>query len=159
MIFSTADLYDEHGDSLQVASPVFNNYGGKKQFFGSVSTVEVFEDNSLVRIALEEPSEGRVLVIDGKGSLRCALIGDMLVELGKNNGWEGVVVFGCIRDSKIISNIDFGAKALNTNPRKSVKKGIGKRDIKVSFADITISPSDYIYVDEDGIVVSSVKLM
>lgn len=138
MIFATADLYDEHEENLRIATPMFNDYGGKKKFTGPASTLKVFEDNSLVRAALEEPGEGRVLIVDGGASLRCALVGDMLAELGKANNWEGVIVYGCIRDSAVIANIDIGMKALNTNPRKSVKKGVGERDIPVSFADVTI---------------------
>ena len=158
MSFATADLYDKHEESLQIATPMFNDYGGKKKFSGPASTVKVFEDNSLVRSALEEPGQGRVLVVDGNASLRCALVGDMLAELGKNNSWEGVIVYGCIRDSAVIANMDIGVKALNTNPRKSVKKGVGERDIPVTFADVTINPGDYIYADEDGIVISAEKL-
>ena len=158
MTFATADLYDEYEEKLQVATPMFNDYGGNLKFCGPVSTVDVFEDNSLVRAALEEPGEGRVLVVDGGASLKCALLGDMLAELGKDNDWAGIIIYGCIRDSAVIANIAIGVKALNTNPRKSVKKGIGDRDISVDFADVIISPGDYIYADEDGIVVSAEKL-
>ncbi len=158
MTFATADLYDEYEDKLQIATPMFNDYGGNLKFCGPASTVNVFEDNSLVRAALEEPGEGRVLVVDGGASLKCALLGDMLAELGKDNDWAGIIVNGCIRDSAVIANISIGVKALNTNPRKSVKKGIGERDVSVSFADVTISPGDYIYADEDGFVVSEIDL-
>lgn len=158
MSFATADLYDEHEENLQIATPMFNDYGGKKQFSGPASTVKVFEDNSLVRAALEEPGEGRILIVDGDASLRCALLGDMLAVLGKDNGWQGIIVYGCIRDSAVIADIDIGVKALNTNPRKSVKKGVGECDIAVTFADVTINTGDYIYADEDGIVISVDKL-
>ena len=158
MSFATADLYDQYEETLQIATPMFNDYGGKKKFFGPASTVKVFEDNSFVRRALEESGEGRVLVIDGGASLRCALLGDMLAELGKNNGWAGIIVYGCIRDSIAIANIDIGVKALNTNPRKSVKKGVGDRDVPLTFADVTIKQGDYIYADEDGVVISSSAL-
>jgi len=158
MSFATADLYDSHEEKLQIATPMFYDYGGKRKFSGPAVTVKVFEDNSIVRAALEEPGEGRVLVVDGGASLRCALVGDMLAELGKVNGWEGIVIYGCIRDSAVIANIDIGVKALNTNPRKSVKKGVGERDIPVTFADVTINPGDYIYADEDGVVISVEKL-
>ena len=158
MSFATADLYDKHEETLQIATPMFNDYGGKISFSGPISTVKVFEDNSLVRAALEEPGEGRVLVVDGEASLRCALVGDMLAVLGKDNGWQGIIVYGCIRDSAVIADIDIGVKALNTNPRKSVKKGIGERDVRVAFADITFNPGDYIYADADGVVVSPKKL-
>ena len=158
MSFATADLYDEHEEKLQIATPMFKDYGGKKKFSGPASTVKVFEDNSLVRAALEEPGNGRVLVVDGEASLRCALVGDMLAELGQKNGWQGIIVYGCIRDSAVIASIDLGVKALNTNPRKSVKKGIGERDVQVTFADVMIKPGDYIYADEDGIDVSAEEL-
>lgn len=158
MTFATADLCDEYEEKLQIATPMFNDYGGNRKFCGPVSTVDVFEDNSLVRAALEEPGEGRVLVVDGSASLKCALLGDMLAELGKKNGWVGIIVNGCIRDSAVIADIAIGVKALNTNPRKSVKKGIGERDVSVNFADVIISPGDYIYADEDGFVVSDEDL-
>ena len=159
MSFATADLYDEYEEQLQIATPMFKSYGAKTKFSGPASTVQVFEDNSLVRAALEEPGNGKVLVVDGEASLRCALLGDMLALLGEKNGWEGVIVNGCIRDSAVIATMNIGVKALNTNPRKSVKKGAGERDVPVSFADITISPDDYVYADEDGIVVSKEKLV
>ena len=157
-MFSTADLYDEFGETLQVATPLLIDYGGRKVFSGQISTVRVFEDNSLVRAALEENGEGKVLVVDGGSSLRCALLGDMLADLGKTNNWSGVIVNGCIRDSSVIATIDIGIRALNTNPRKSVKQGVGERDIPVSFADVTFNPGDYVYADPDGIVISSRKL-
>ena len=159
MRFATADLYDKHGEDLQIAMPIFNDYGDKKIFSGQISTVKVFEDNSLVRTALEEPGEGRVLVVDGGASLRCALVGDMLAELGNDNGWEGIIVSGCIRDFAVIATMQIGVKALNTNPRKSVKKGVGERDVPVSFADVTFNPGEYVYADLDGIVISGRKIV
>jgi len=158
MSFATADLYDEYGEDLQIATPMFNDYGGITQFSGPASTLKVFEDNSLVRAALEEPGQGKVLVVEGGASLRCALLGDMLAELGVENGWVGIIIHGCIRDSAVICKMGIGVKALNTNPRKSVKKGIGDRDVVVTFADVTINPGDYIYADEDGFVVAKSKL-
>jgi regulator of ribonuclease activity A len=158
MAIKTTDLCDEHSDSLRVMAPIFLDYGGVKAFSGPVSTVKVFEDNSLVRGALEEPGEGRVLVVDGGGSLRCALLGDNLAELGRGNGWAGILVYGCIRDSADIARIDIGVKALNTHPLKSVKKGIGERDALVTFAGVTVRPGDHLYADEDGVVLSEVAL-
>jgi|TARA_R110000868_G_scaffold101536_1_gene279496 regulator of ribonuclease activity A len=155
---ATADLYDEHGERLRVLAPIFNDYGGVTDFEGSVTTVKVHEDNSLVRTALEEPGNGKVLVIDGGGSTRCALVGDLLAALGSENGWAGIVVYGCIRDSGPISNIAIGVKAIATNPRKSVKKGAGDRDIVVQFAETTIAPGDYLYADRDGILIAPAKL-
>jgi regulator of ribonuclease activity A len=159
MTFATAELYDEHGDKLQVVLPYFSDYGGKKIFHGSIVTVKVHEDNTLIRTTLEENGAGKVLVIDGGESMRCALIGDMLAQLGKDNGWSGIVVSGCIRDSAVIATIDIGVKALGTNPRKSVKKGAGDRDIPVTFAGVTFCPGQYLYADQDGIVVATEKIM
>jgi regulator of ribonuclease activity A len=158
MSFATADIYDEYGDQVQVAEPMFNDYGKKLKFFGPVSTIKVFEDNSLVRSALEEAGKGRVLIVDGGGSLGCALLGDMLAKLGVDNGWEGIIVFGCIRDSAVIANMNIGVKALNTNPKKSVKKGIGDRDVPVEFARLRFTPGSYVYADEDGILLANEKL-
>jgi regulator of ribonuclease activity A len=159
MNFATADLYDQYGEKLQVAQPLFNDFGGRMRFHGQIATVKVHEDNSLVRAALEEKGNGRVLVIDGGESLRCALVGDMLAQLGMDNGWSGMVISGCIRDSAAVISIDIGIKALGTNPRKSVKKGAGDRDIPVTFAGVTFTPGHYIYADEDGVIVSAEKLL
>ena len=158
MSFATADLYDEHGDNLQVALPLFNDYGGVLKFSGQISTLKCYEDNTLVRAALEESGNGKVLVVDGGESLRCALVGDMLAQLGMENGWAGIIVSGCIRDSVVISGIEIGVKAIATNPRKSVKKGAGDRDIPVNFAGVNFIPGQYIYADEDGIVVAENEL-
>ena len=158
MTIATADLYDKYEESLRIAAPIFTSYGGKTAYSGPVSTVKVFEDNTLVRAALEEPGEGRVLVVDGGGSLRVALLGDMLAEFGVRNGWQGVIVNGCIRDSAVIAGMDIGVFALNTNPRKSVKKGVGDRDVEITIADVTVSPGDYVYADEDGVVFSDEKV-
>ena len=159
MSFATADLYDEHGGDLQVVHPMFRHYGAVRKFHGPVVTLKVHEDNTLVRAALEEPGDGRVLVIDGGGSLRCALVGDMLAELGIKNGWAGIIVYGCIRDSAVIGQMDIGIKALNTNPKKSVKKGVGDRDILIRFGEVAFETGDHVYADEDGIVVSRTALL
>ena len=158
MTFSTADLHDDHEGKVQVANILMEGYGQKTRFSGPISTVKCFEDNSLVRAALEEPGKGRVLVVDGGASIRCALVGDKLAELGMQNGWEGMVIHGCIRDSAVISTLDIGIKALGTNPRRSVKKGEGERDIVLNFADAAFTPGDWLYADEDGILLSPVKL-
>jgi regulator of ribonuclease activity A len=150
----TADLYDEFGEQLRVASPVFGDFGGRDAFGGPIATVKVFEDNSLVRSALEEAGAGRVLVIDGGGSLRCALVGDLLAKLALDNGWAGIVVHGCVRDSVAIARLDIGVKALATNPRKSVKRGEGQRDVPVHFAEVDFMPGEYVYADLDGLVIS-----
>ena len=158
MTFSTADLHDEHEGKVQVANVLMRGYGLKTRFSGPISTVKCFEDNSLVRAALEEQGRGRVLVVDGGASMRCALVGDKLAEMGMKNGWEGMVIHGCIRDSAVVSSVDIGIKALGTNPRRSVKKGAGERDVVLNFADATFKPGDYLYTDEDGILISPDEL-
>jgi len=158
MSLATADLYDQHGETLQIAAPLFRDYGGDVVFEGAVVTLKVFEDNSLVRSTLEEAGDGRVLVVDGGGSLRCALVGDMLAELGRKNGWAGIVVYGCVRDAETMANMSIGIKALATNPRKSVKKGEGARDVTLRFAELVVEPGQYLYADRDGIVIAKHKL-
>ncbi len=155
---ATADLYDAHGEALRVLAPLFRDFGGVQTFAGPVATLKVYEDNSLVRAALEQPGQGRVLVVDGGGSLRCALVGDNLAALGHKNGWAGIVIYGCIRDAAPIAAIAIGVKAIATNPRKSVKKGEGERDVALRFAEVTITPGDYLYADVDGVVVADKKL-
>jgi regulator of ribonuclease activity A len=159
MSFATANLYDEYADKLQVATPMFNDYGGVSCFCGPIATVKVFEDNVLVHEALCEPGDGRILVVDGEGSLQCALIGDRLVQLAQENGWRGIVVHGCIRDSAEIEKIPIGVKALSTSPRKSAKDRTGERDIVVTFAGATFAPGNYLYADKDGIVVAAERLL
>jgi len=158
MSFMTADLFDHHGQNLQVAEPMLRDFGGKVTFNGPIATVKVFEDNTLVRQSLEQPGDSRVLVIDGGGSLRCALVGDQIAALALNSGWSGLVVYGCIRDSAEIGELEMGVKALNTNPAKSVKRGEGQLDINVRFAGVDFIPGHHIYADRDGIVVSQTAL-
>ncbi|HRE17857.1 MAG TPA: ribonuclease E activity regulator RraA, partial [Rhodocyclaceae bacterium] len=154
MTFKTPDLCDafeaDIGKTLRVVAPMFQRYGGKTAFSGRIVTLKIFEDNSLVREALGEPGTGKVLVIDGGGSLRCALVGDQLAILAQKNGWEGIVVYGCIRDSGDINDIAIGVRALNTHPQKSIKKGAGDRDIAVTFGGVTFHPGEWLYADDDG---------
>ncbi|MEQ9322012.1 MAG: ribonuclease E activity regulator RraA [Polyangiaceae bacterium] len=156
-MIATADICDDHPD-VQVTDPIFRDYGKTVTFSGAISTLALFEDNTLVREALEQPGEGRVLVIDGGGSTRCALVGDRLATLAKDNGWAGIVVYGCIRDSGIIAGIDVGLKAMGTTPRKSVKRGEGQRDVPVTFAGVRFEPGAYLYADADGVVVASAPI-
>jgi len=156
---STADLCDAHADELQIAEPGLVTIGGAPAFGGPIATVQVLEDNVLVRQALEEPGQGRVLVIDGGGSLRCALIGDMLATLARDNGWAGVIVNGCVRDSRAIGALEVGVMALATHPRKSGKLGQGSRDVPVSFRGVTFRPGQVVYADRDGIVVATRPLI
>ena len=159
--FTTADLCDAHAESpdFQVVDPGLRDYGRRRFFHGTVSTVRAPEDNSLVRTALEEPGQGRVLVVDGGGSLRCALVGDQLAALAQKNGWAGVVVNGCIRDADEVARTHVGVKALGTNPLKSHKRNEGQRDVEVRFLGVRFRPGDFLYADTDGIVVSPKALL
>ena len=159
MNIQTADLCDAHEDKLAVVAPMFASYGGRPSFGGPIATLKIFEDNSFVRKALEGPGNGRVLVIDGGASMRCALVGDQLAELAVKNGWAGIIVYGCIRDSKAIGEMDLGVFALGTHPRKTVKRNVGEVDIPVSFGGVTFAPGHYVYADEDGVVVSAQPLV
>lgn len=150
----TADLCDSFPDRVAVARPVLRDFGGAKSFHGAIATVQCFEDNSLVRKTLESDGHGRVLVVDGGGSMRRALLGDRLAELGIRNHWSGVVINGCIRDSEVIGTLPLGVKALGTHPRKSEKKDRGKVNLPVYFAEIEFTPGEWLYADEDGIVVA-----
>ncbi len=160
MTFKTADLLDDYADkALQVVQPGFHSYGAHKRFSGPVSTIKAFEDNSLVRVAVAEAGEGRVLVVDGGGSTRCAMLGDQLAQQALTNGWSGVVIYGLIRDSADINAMALGVRALGTIPLKSVKRGVGLRDEVVHFHDADFVPGHYLYADEDGIILSPVALL
>jgi regulator of ribonuclease activity A len=153
MLLRTADLCDTHEDKVRVVEPMFSSFGGRSSFFGRIATVKLFEDNSLVRRVLETPGEGRVLVIDGGGSLRRALVGDQLALLAAEKGWAGVVVYGCIRDSRAIAAMDIGVLAVDTHPMKTAKRNVGEADIPVSFGGVTFAPGEWLYADEDGVIV------
>jgi regulator of ribonuclease activity A len=157
-MFATADLYDEYGNSVEVLAPIFRDFGGVDSFSGEIETLKVYEDNSLVRSTLESAGRQRVLVVDGQGSLKCALVGDNLASLALANGWAGLLIFGCVRDSSELCKIPIGIKALATNPRKSIKKGDGIRNTIVAFADSIIIPGHFIYADRDGVLLSGTEL-
>ena len=160
MNFKTADLYDDHADQLSIARPgLFMPYGQKSVFYGAIATVKVHEDNVLVKSRLSQAGRNQVLVVDGGGSLRCALLGDLLAQLAIDNRWAGVIVNGCIRDSDDINGMDVGVKALGTHPAKSVKRGEGIENEPVTFAGVTFAPGHYVYSDADGIVVSTDNLL
>lgn len=157
MSIKTTDLSDAHPE-VQVGEPLLRHYGGATAFRGPVATLRVFEDNALVRAALAEPGEGRVLVVDGGGSLRCALLGDQLAELAAGNGWAGVVINGCVRDTADLARIELGVMALAPHPRRSVKRGEGESGATLHFAGLTIAPGHYLYADADGIIVAEGEL-
>lgn len=161
MTVKTADLCDRFSAThhLQIADPLFKQFGGEPGFWGRITTLKVFEDNELLRTVLAERGEGRVLVIDGGGSHRCALLGSDLAKLACDNGWRGLVLYGCIRDSVEISRLPIGIRALHTHPLKTHKHGSGERDILITFAGINYRSGHYLYADEDGIVVAEDGLL
>lgn len=158
MTLTTADLCDAFGDIVRVVDPVFRDYGGVSRFAGPIETLRVFEDNALVAETLGMAGDGRVLVLDGGGSVRTALVGGRLAGLAHANGWAGLVVNGCVRDSVEIREIPLGVRALNSAPMRSAKSGKGERGGKVDFAGVTFSPGQYLYADEDGMVVADRSL-
>jgi len=154
---ATSDLCDAYPD-VRTAQPVFRDYGGTAAFCGPAFTVRAFEDNTLVRSTLETPGEGRVLVVEGGASLNCALLGDMLGGLAVRNGWAGVVLNGCVRDTAQLARLPLGVKALAAHPRRSHKGGVGEAGVSVVFAGVTFEPGDWVYADQDGLLVSPVPL-
>lgn len=158
MTHATTDLSDAHRDAVQVLDPILRDFGGRRAFHGPIVTLKLFEDNSLVRATLETPGEGHVLVVDGGGSLRCALVGDQLADLAVANGWAGIIVYGCIRDTAEMAAMPLGIKAIAPHPLKSHKRGEGQRDIPVRFGGVTFTPGAMLYADEDGVIVSETPL-
>jgi regulator of ribonuclease activity A len=154
----TADLIDEHGDSLRSCAVQFRQFGGATRFFGPVRTLKTLEDNALIRATLSRAGDGSVLVIDGEGSLEAALVGDMIAGLALANGWAGLIIFGAVRDTLALASLDIGIKALGSNPRKSRKSGAGQLDVAVQFGGTTFRPGDWVYSDEDGLVLSVAPL-
>lgn len=149
----TADLVDDIGPEVRSCDLQFRQFGARTEFVGPISTVRCFQDNALLKSVLSQPGAGGVLVIDGVGSLHAALVGDVIAELARSNGWAGLVVHGAVRDSVALRGIDIGIKALGTNPRKSAKTGAGERDVDVTLGGVTFVPGDIVYSDDDGIVV------
>lgn len=161
--FATTDLCDDHPQLLEegrlsVLPPVFRSFGQHRRFCGRATTLKVFEDNALVRATLEAPGNGNVLVVDGGASLRCALLGGQLALLAQDNGWAGIVIDGCVRDSEEIDACAIGVRALATHPRKSGKKNIGERNVRVGIAGVAVEPGDWVYADADGVLISQQKL-
>ena len=149
----TADLVDEIGSDVRSCDIQFRQFGGRLEFAGPISSVRCFQDNALLKSILSQPGAGGVLVIDGAGSLHTALVGDVIAELARSNGWAGLVVHGAVRDATALRGIDIGIKALGTNPRKSTKTGAGERDVEISLGGVTFVPGEVVYSDDDGIVV------
>ena len=152
-LIPTADLVDQHGDALGSCDLQLRQFGGRARFQGEIVTVRCHEDNALLKSVLGEPGRGKVLVVDGGGSLRCALVGDVIAGLAVSNGWEGIVIHGVVRDVAALGTLDIGLKALGSNPRKSSKQGTGERDVPVSFGGAVFAPGAQLVSDEDGVVV------
>ncbi|WP_433283526.1 ribonuclease E activity regulator RraA [Micromonospora sp. CA-244673] len=150
---TTADLYDRHGDALGSCDTQLRQFGGVRAFAGRAVTVRCFQDNALVKSIVAEPGEGRVLVVDGGGSLHTALMGDLIAGTAAENGWAGVVINGAVRDVVALGALPIGIKALGTNPRKSAKTGAGERDVPVSFGNCVFPPGAEVHSDDDGVVV------
>lgn len=152
--YVTPDLCDEYPELIQVVEPMFNNYGGRESFGGEIVTLKAFEDNSKVRELVATDGKGKVMVVDGGGSLRRAMLGDMLAEKAAKNGWEGIIIYGCIRDVDVIMETDLGVQALATNPLKTDKKGLGEVNVEVKFGGVVFVPGQYVYADNNGVIVS-----
>ncbi|WP_440603956.1 ribonuclease E activity regulator RraA [Bacillus sp. GB_SG_008] len=157
-MWRTTDLYDAYETEVQVCRPLFQSYGKKKQFHGKIATVKVKDDNVLVKQALETLPESTVLVVDGEGSTNCALLGDNLANIAKERNLAGIIIYGCVRDCVELSKIELGILAITTMPKRSVKEGNGETNIPVSFGGVSWIPGDYIYVDEDGVILSKKEI-
>ena len=158
MTYVLPDLCDTYPDLIRVVEPIFQCYGANNSFGGRIATIKCHEDNSLVAERVAEPAEGKILIVDGGGSKRCGLLGDNLAKKAVENGWEGIVIFGCIRDVDIINQLQLGVKAIAINPMKSVKRNVGLRDEVVSFGGVNFIPGEYVYGDNNGLIVSAQPL-
>lgn len=159
MEFATADLIDDFDAELLSCETQFTSYGARLRFAGPIATVRCFRDNALVKSILNSAGEGRVLVVDGAGSLASALMGDLIAGAAVAQGWSGVVINGAVRDVVTLRTLDLGIKALGSNPRKSAKAGAGEADVPVTFGGVEFRPGDWLYSDEDGIVVAGRRLV
>lgn len=157
-VIATADLCDAHPDAVKVCQTPFRSFGQVTTFHGPIRTLSVLDDNALVRQTLERPGQGAVLVVNGGGSLKRALVGDNLAKLAIDNGWAGIVVHGAVRDTAVINTMDIGVKALGTIPLRADRDVIGEIDIPTAFGGVIFTPGDWLYADEDGLIVSSRRL-
>jgi regulator of ribonuclease activity A len=156
---STPDLSDQFDQEVNIVQPIFKHYGDLKQGYGQITTIDCFEDNSLVSEQVQLPGEGRILVIDGGGSLRYSLLGDQLTGKAIDNGWSAILINGSLRDVEIIASMPLVVLALASIPRKTVKAGKGSLNVPVSFAGVTFNPNHYLFIDETGILVAEKNLL
>ncbi|MBB4824478.1 regulator of ribonuclease activity A [Sporosarcina luteola] len=155
----TADLHDEFGTELTLCTVSFRSYGKHKEFSGPIQTVRVLEDNALVRESLETIPEGSVLVVDGGGSTRCALLGDQLGAIAESRRLAGIIIHGCIRDSADLALLEVGILAIGTNPIRSKKEGKGERDVQLHFGEVNWIPGHFVYADEDGVLTANRNIL
>ena len=154
---TTCDISDKLHPDVQYLEPVYKSYGGKTSFSGRIVTVKCYEDNSLVEEALKSNGKNSILVVDAGGSMNCAMLGDKRATDAIKNKWEGILVHGLIRDSATIKGMEIGILALGVSPLKSIKKGAGDSNLIVNFSGITFTPGEYLYADEDGVIVVKEK--
>ncbi len=155
---STPDLCDQHEDSVSVVEVQMQSFGGKDSFGGPITTVKCHEDNSLIKELASQPGNGRVMVVDGGGSMRRALLGDQIAENAVRNGWQGFVIYGCVRDVEHLQQLELGVKALGAVPLRTQKRGIGDQDIEIRFGGVTFVPGYHLYADRNGIILSAKPL-
>lgn len=157
MQYVTPDLCDAHPE-VQVVEPMFANFGGRDSFGGEIVTIKCHEDNSVVKTQADQPGHGKVMVVDGGGSLRRAMLGDMVAAQAAKNGWEGIIIYGCVRDVDVLPEIDLGVQALGSHPMKTDKHNIGQLNVAVNFGGVTFRPGEFVYADNNGIIVSATAL-
>jgi regulator of ribonuclease activity A len=158
MSITTSDLYDAHSADVTVCDVQFRSFGGIESFAGQCSTVKIYEGFRLIREILEQAGEGRILVVDAGGSLRCALVGDRMAELAIRNGWAGAIIFGAVRDCQALASLKFGVKALGTTARRALPEVSGLRDIPITIGGATFHPGDWVYADADAVLVAGRRL-
>lgn len=154
MEYNTSELCDIYIDMVDVVEPLFSNYGGRSSFGGEITTIKCFEDNSLIYQAVQEPGAGKVLLVDGGGSLRRALIDAEIAEMAVENEWEGIVVYGCVREVQALEELEIGIQALGSIPVGAEQQEIGERDVPVNFGGVTFLPEDHLYADSTGVILS-----
>lgn len=158
MTFVTPDLCDAYPESVRVLAPMLRNFGGKKSFCGEIVTIKCFEDNSFIKEHAGNDGAGKVMVVDGGGSLRCALLGDMIAENAVNNNWQGIIIYGCVRDVDALAELDLGVQALASIPVKSNRQGRGDLNVDITFGGVTFKPGEFVYADNNGVIISDKAL-
>ena len=159
MTFSTAELCDNFRHEIEAADPILINFGGRPEFYGSIVTLDLFEDDGLIYDTLQTPGQGKILVVDGGGSLQRALVGEEMAQTAQNNGWQGMIVYGCVRNVERLAQIAVGVYALAPAPIAAFRRGRGNREKPVHFAGITFRDAHFVYADRDGILIATRDLL